>query len=124
MDAVDWSRIHTHLPMVNMDDAAGRPMPFWKEMFAHARLDDWWEPCRYQNKFDKVNVPVLHVSGWYDDEQVGTPLNFIGVTTKGAAAIRSSQKLLMGPWPHQVNSTQQNRQGRFRADGPDRSHCL
>jgi hypothetical protein len=105
MDAVDWSRIHTHLPMVNMDDAAGRRMPFWKEMFAHARLDDWWEPCRYQNKFDKVNVPVLHISGWYDDEQVGTPLNFIGVTTKGAANVRSSQKLLMGPWPHQVNST-------------------
>ena len=105
MDAVDWSRIHTHLPMVNMDDAAGRRMPFWKEMFDHARLDDWWEPCRYQNKFDKVSVPVLHISGWYDDEQVGTPLNFIGVTTKGAANVRSSQKLLMGPWPHQVNST-------------------
>ena len=37
--------------------------------------------CCYQDKFDRVNVPVLHISGWYDDEQIGTPLNFIGMTT-------------------------------------------
>lgn len=105
MDAVDWSRVHAHLPMSKMDEAAGRPMAFWKDLFKHARLDEWWEPCRYQNKFDKVNVPVLHISGWYDDEQIGTPLNFIGMTTKGASNAHGKQKLLMGPWPHQVNST-------------------
>ena len=105
MEAVDWARIHKHLPQVDMDDAAGRHMPFWKELFKHTKLDDWWEPCRYQNKFDKVNVPVLHISGWYDDEQVGTPLNFHGMTTKRVAGVRPYQKLVMGPWPHRVNST-------------------
>ena len=66
-------------------------------MFDHARLDEWWEPLRYQNKFEQVKVPVLHISGWYDDEQVGTPLNFIGMTSKGATPeIRRQQKLLMG----------------------------
>jgi uncharacterized protein len=106
MDAVDWSRVHSHLPMIDMDEAAGRRLPFWREMFAHTRLDDWWEPCRYQNKFEKVKVPVLHISGWYDDEQIGTPLNFIGMTTKASSPeIGQRQKLLMGPWPHAVNST-------------------
>ncbi len=105
MEAVDWARIHKHLPQVDMDDAAGRHMPFWKELFKHTKLDDWWEPCRYQNKFDKVNVPILHISGWYDDEQVGTPLNFHGMTTKRVAGVRPYQKLVMGPWPHRVNST-------------------
>ncbi len=106
MDAVDWAKIHNHLPLYTMDEAAGRLNPFWKEMIDHAQLDDWWEPCRYQNKYDRVRVPVLHISGWYDDEQIGTPLNFIGMTSKGASAeIRKSQKLLMGPWPHAVNST-------------------
>jgi putative CocE/NonD family hydrolase len=106
IDAVDWSKVHRHLPLCTMDEASGRPNPFWKEMFDHARLDDWWEPCRYQNKYDRVRVPVLHISGWYDDEQVGTPLNYLGMTTKGATPeIRRAQKLLMGPWPHSVNST-------------------
>jgi predicted acyl esterase len=27
---------------------------------------------------------VLHISGWYDDEQIGTPLNFRGMVAKGA----------------------------------------
>ncbi len=55
----------------------------------------------YQHQFERVNVPVLHVSGWYDDEQIGTPLNFVGMTTHGATAeARASQRLLMGPWGH------------------------
>ena len=52
-------------------------------------------------------MPVLHISGWYDDEQIGTPLNFVGMTTHGATPeARASQRLLMGPWGHAVNTTQ------------------
>jgi putative CocE/NonD family hydrolase len=106
MDAVDWTKVHKHLPLYSMDEAAGRFLPHWRAMIDHAQLDDWWEPIRYQNKYERVKVPVMHISGWYDDEQIGTPLNFIGMTTKGATPdIRKNQKLLMGPWPHQVNST-------------------
>lgn len=105
MDAVDWTKIHKYLPLSNMDDAAGRANPVWKEQFEHPQLDSFWEPLRYQNKYDRVGVPVLHISGWYDDEQIGTPLNYIGMTTQGPAAVRDKQRLLMGPWPHAVNST-------------------
>jgi putative CocE/NonD family hydrolase len=103
-DGVEWSPVFEHLPLLTMDEAAGRLMPPWRELFDHTRLDSFWEAERYQNKFDRVQVPVLHISGWYDDEQIGTPLNFIGMTTHGAPAVRNSQKLLMGPWPHAVNS--------------------
>jgi len=105
MEVVDWKKLYEHLPLITMDEAMGRPNRFWKEEVAHAKLDSWWEDLRYQNKYDRVRVPVLNISGWYDDEQVGTPLNYIGVTTKGSSAIRSSQKLLVGPWPHAINST-------------------
>ena len=43
MDAVDWTKIHLHLPLVTMDDAVGRPDPNWKVMFDHPRLDAFWE---------------------------------------------------------------------------------
>ena len=105
MEVVDWKKLYEHLPLITMDEAMGRPNRFWKDEVAHAKLDSWWEDLRYQNKYDRVRVPVLNISGWYDDEQVGTPLNYIGVTTKGSPAIRSSQKLLVGPWPHAINST-------------------
>ena len=106
IDAVDWNRVYEHLPLIDLDEVAGRRDQNWKDLFDHTTLDAWWEPLRYQNKFERVRVPVLHISGWYDDEQVGTPLNYIGMTTKGATPeIRKNQKLLMGAWPHAVNST-------------------
>ena len=106
MEAVDWKKLYEHLPLITMDEAMGRPNRFWKEEVEHARLDSWWEYKRYQNKYERVRVPVLNISGWYDDEQVGTPLNFVGVTTKGKTAeIRRSQRLLIGPWPHAINSS-------------------
>ena len=106
MEAVDWKKLYQHLPLITMDEAMGRPNRFWKEEVEHSKLDSWWEYKRYQNKYERVRVPVLNISGWYDDEQVGTPLNFVGVTTKGATAeIRRSQRLLVGPWPHAINSS-------------------
>jgi uncharacterized protein len=106
MELVDWNKLYWHLPLATMDEAMGRPNRNWKDVVEHSKLDAWWEPKRYQNKYDRVRVPVLHISGWYDDEQVGTPLNFIGMTTRGATPeVRRGQRLLMGPWPHAINSS-------------------
>ncbi len=105
MNAVDWAKLMWHLPLYTMDEAAGRPSKAWKDDIDHPQLGPYWEPLRYQNKYERVKVPILHISGWYDDEQVGTPLNFIGMTAKSQpAAVRAAQKLLIGPWPHAVNS--------------------
>jgi putative CocE/NonD family hydrolase len=105
MAAVNWEAVYTHLPLLTMDERAGQTNAHWRNDLAHPQLDDYWQPRRYQHAFERVNVPTLHVSGWYDDEQIGTPLNFIGMTTRGATAeARASQRLLMGPWGHQINA--------------------
>lgn len=101
MEAVDWEKLHKHLPIYTMDEAAGRPSRYWKKIVEHSKLDEFWEPLRYQNQYEKVMVPVYHISGWYDDELVGTPLNYIGMTTRGKTdEIKRHQKMLIGPWPH------------------------
>nr|HET6902649.1 CocE/NonD family hydrolase [Ktedonobacteraceae bacterium] len=105
MEAVDWLSIYEHLPLLTMDERAGRRNQYWRNDVAHPQLDEYWEPLCYQTRFERVNVPVLHISGWYDDEQIGTPLNFIGMTTRGATSdARSNQRLLIGPWGHSVNA--------------------
>jgi putative CocE/NonD family hydrolase len=105
MEAVDWMSVYEHLPIVTMDERAGRSNHFWRNDVAHPQLDEYWEPLCYQAKFERVNVPILHISGWYDDEQIGTPLNYIGMTKRGSTPeARSGQRLLMGPWGHAVNA--------------------
>ncbi|HEY7781716.1 MAG TPA: CocE/NonD family hydrolase [Ktedonobacterales bacterium] len=104
MESVEWERVYEHLPLLTMDERAGRPNRHWRNHLAHPQLDDYWRPLCYQGRFGEIAVPVLHISGWYDDEQVGTPLNYIGMSTGAATSeARAAQRLLMGPWGHQVN---------------------
>ncbi len=99
-ETVDWLEVYDHRPLVEMDEAAGFHSSLWREELRHQTLDEWWEPLRYQHRIAEVDVPVLHISGWYDDEEIGTPANFAAMTAAG----RAGQRLLMGPWGHQVNS--------------------
>jgi uncharacterized protein len=104
--AVDWNALYLHLPLSTMDEAGGFHALYWQDILDHPGINSWWEPLIYQNKFDRVKLPILHVSGWYDDEQAGAVMNYIGMTQQGATlGARKNQKLLMGPWPHAVNST-------------------
>lgn len=106
MEVVDWERVYEHLPLITMDEAAGRRIAHWRADIAHPQLDEYWAPLCYQAQFERIEVPTLHISGWYDDEQIGTPLNFAGMTARAATAhARANQRLLMGPWGHQVNTT-------------------
>jgi putative CocE/NonD family hydrolase len=106
MEAVNWEKVYTHLPLLTMDEQAGRVNPTWREELRHTCLDDYWEPLRYQHRFHEIKLPVMHISGWYDDEQIGTPLNFAGMANNGGSEFaRRNQKLIMGPWGHAVNTT-------------------
>ena len=44
-------------------------------------------------------MPALHVTGWYDDVQPGTMINFQRMTEEGCSA-RTKQRLVVGPWDH------------------------
>ncbi len=99
-EAVDWMEVYRHRPLIELDETAGFRSELWREQCRHQTLDGWWEPVRYQHRIGEVDVPVLHISGWYDDEEIGTPANFAAMRAAG----RAGQRLLMGPWGHQVNS--------------------
>jgi putative CocE/NonD family hydrolase len=104
VDAVDWMQVYQHLPLINMDQATGRRISHWREEFEHPRLDEWWQEISYQHRLNEIDIPVLHISGWYDDEQIGTPLNYARMSRQASSErARRAQRLIMGPWPHQVN---------------------
>jgi hypothetical protein len=99
-DAVDWMAVYRHRPLIELDEAGGFRSELWREECRHQTLDAWWEPLRYQHRIGEIDLPVLHISGWYDDEEIGTPANFAAMRAAG----RPGQRLLMGPWGHQVNA--------------------
>jgi putative CocE/NonD family hydrolase len=97
---LDREKIYKHLPLLTLDEAAGRRSKTWREWIEHSTFDDYWKAVSYETRRDQIDLPVLNISGWYDDDQPGTTRNFTAMRKLG----RANQKILMGPWPHAVNS--------------------
>ena len=96
-----------------MDEAAGYRNEHWRrDLRTHPQLDDYWDPCRYQQRIERVDVPVLHITGWYDDEQIGTPQNFIADDgRRREREDRASAVALIGPWDHQLTTLRERKLG-------------
>ncbi|HZW56006.1 MAG TPA: CocE/NonD family hydrolase [Nitrososphaerales archaeon] len=102
----DTAKIYNHLPLRSMDGKFGRPnSAIWQKWIDHPSSDEFWRKTFYQDKFDRIDLPVLHISGWYDDI-IGTHLNYIGMKRHAPSEkARENQKLIIGPWQHHVNVT-------------------
>ena len=106
VEHINWSQVYKHLPLTDMDNVAGYNLTVWDEWMKHPMLDDYWRSMSYESQYNEIDVPILHISGWYDDDQPGTMRNYVGMVKHGRTEhTRMNQKLVMGPWPHAVNTT-------------------
>lgn len=78
--------------------AVGAALPAWREWLRHPDRDDYWVARSVREHFDRIDVPALHVSGWFDLFHRGTIDNFRGLTARGVA----EQSIIIGPWAHAV----------------------
>lgn len=111
-----------HLPRKDYPRVFGRKMEwwngfmlhqnegFWEEYFLRAAAGNWSKPmdntawwASYKDRYRKINVPMLHISGWYDccGEQ---PIKVYQLTRELASdpVVRENQHLILGPWVHSV----------------------
>jgi putative CocE/NonD family hydrolase len=96
--------IYPHVPFTTVDEAVGRKVGFWRDWMKHQTYDSYWKSTSYHDHYSKVDVPVLHISGWYDDCADGNIQNYLGMMRSGGSKkARESQRLVFGPWPHRIN---------------------
>jgi putative CocE/NonD family hydrolase len=101
----DLMQTYRSLPLEDIGTHFGRKLQVWRDWLAHPALDEYWQPMCYQGKLLDVRVPALHLSGWYDDDLVGTTENFIALSQHARDVdTRRRQKLIIGPWGHAVNA--------------------
>ena len=105
----DSMSYYGHLPLETLEEKFGRGnSKVWKNWIDHPSADSYWKRSYYQDKFDRIDLPVLHISGWYDDDVIGTHTNYVRMKERARSrSSRENQKLIIGPWPHHVNSTRQ-----------------
>jgi putative CocE/NonD family hydrolase len=62
---------------------------------------DYWTALDVSQRLEKICVPALHISGWYDMSLRGSVDGFLALRkSAGSAFARENQYLLAGPWVH------------------------
>jgi putative CocE/NonD family hydrolase len=90
--------LSSHLPVSTMNEVAGRHLDkTFQAWIQHDSFDDFWRVQGYQNRLSRVNVPVLHLDGWYDMRDVSATLSNYNTILKGGLA---PQRVVIGPWEH------------------------
>lgn len=71
-----------------------------------------WKGFHFDDQMKNVKIPALHISGWFDGDEIGTQRNW-DLVTKGG---NNKQRLIYGPWTHFFNTTRRIMDVDFGAD--------
>jgi len=77
---------------------SGRPNPWLLRWLQHPSFDSYWQAMvPYREDFAHINIPVLTITGYYDDGQ-GSALNYLKDHYRYNP--RASHYLVIGPYDH------------------------
>ncbi len=90
------------LPLRDHPALHGEGLPAYAlDWFDHAESGEYWQAIDVSKSLDRIRVPALHVSGWYDTYLKGSIDGFLALTRcAGSAEARENQYLVAGPWIH------------------------
>lgn len=92
----DWFK--SGKPYRDVPQFFGRANPWMEKWLDHPSFDAYWQSMvPYKNDFARITIPVLTVSGYYDDGQ-GSALNFL--KDHYAYNKHAVQYLVIGPYDH------------------------
>jgi hypothetical protein len=91
-----------HLPYAEHPAIADPGLPSYVgDWFQHDTAGEYWSSMDLTNTAEKIMVPALHVSGWYDTYLEGSMRGFELLRERaGSEHARQNQFLLAGPWVH------------------------
>lgn len=94
----DRARLVDMLPIGEIGRAIDPAGPAWDDAMEHDTLDRFWRARRWDGEYD-FDLPVLHVTGWHDRDDIQGAFHHYEEMMAGSPA-RDRQWLLVGPWSH------------------------
>ena len=73
-------------------------LPTWNNFVSHPNYDQFWQQQALVNQLKKVTVPIMHVAGWWDQEDFYGPVKAYEVLEK--TDTNHMNYLVAGPWNH------------------------
>jgi uncharacterized protein len=100
-----WSNLAAQtgvLPFRENPALHGEGLPAYVlDWFDHAEPGEYWSSLDVSQSLERIRVPALHVSGWYDTYVKGSIEGFLALTIGASSPVaRQNQFLIAGPWVH------------------------
>jgi putative CocE/NonD family hydrolase len=88
------------LPLVDFPPYQNGAAPYWREWLSHPQYDEFWKRADAVARAERVQVPVLHMSAWYDTCLKGHLEFDAALRHRSRAPARDQHRLVIGPWDH------------------------
>ena len=99
-DAPSFAKYVETLPLRRIDTVVtGHQVPMMQRVLEHPTDDAYWQTMSVREQLKNIKVPVFSVGGWYDN-YVESDLDAFSILHK----ISGVDRILIGPWPHNVNT--------------------
>lgn len=88
-------------PFQDIDAMLGQRSALLQEWLAHPQLDEYWDAQNPRSEhYAQLQLPILSITGVYDDNQPGTLEHYRQHMRYGSAEARDRHYLIIGPWDH------------------------
>jgi putative CocE/NonD family hydrolase len=96
-DAYQWYLRLGPLSNANAKYFNGK-LPTWENFVDHPNYDEFWQQQALINQIKKTQVPIMHVAGWWDQEDFYGPVKAYEILEK--TDTNHMNYLVAGPWNH------------------------
>ena len=89
-----------HLPFKELDRIVGNRSTFFQTWVEHSHSDEYWDGMTLTpEQYDQINIPILSITGHYDDDQPGA-MEYYRRHMRSNCKMKDSHYLIIGPWDH------------------------
>jgi putative CocE/NonD family hydrolase len=89
-----------HLSYKELDKIVGNRSTFFQTWINHPTNDAYWEGMSFpQEAYEQISIPILTITGHYDDDQPGA-MEYYRHHMASKSAAREAHYLIIGPWDH------------------------
>jgi putative CocE/NonD family hydrolase len=96
-DTYQWYLNLGALSNVNAKYFNGK-LPTWENFVNHPNYDEFWQQQALINQIKQTKVPIMHVAGWWDQEDFYGPVKAYEILGKNDP--NNLNYLVAGPWNH------------------------
>jgi uncharacterized protein len=85
----------------DLGEMLGNSSPVFQEWVSHPELDAYWDAQNpTAEQYAKLQLPILTITGIYDDDQAGALEHYKQYMRNASPAGRMQHYLIVGPWNH------------------------